>query len=104
MAQKSNFEKHCYASYSFDFRDTSRNFLQVKRGPKFGFPALGREWGLETVIQALCKECAKSCGKCEDKPDDEASIQNSSVNARTSVPDWDLLANIAPTVTDGTLP
>ena len=54
MAQKSNFEKHCYASYSFDFRDTSRNFLQVKTGPKIKIPALGREWGLETVLQALC--------------------------------------------------
>ena len=53
MAQKSNFEKHCYASYSFDFRDTSRNFLQVKRGPKIWFPALGGDLGLETVIQAL---------------------------------------------------
>ena len=52
--KKSNFEKHCYGSYSFDFRDTSRNFLQVKTGPKIKIPALGREWGLETVLQALC--------------------------------------------------
>ena len=54
VQKKSNFEKHCYGSYSFDFRDTSRNFLQVKRVPKNMISPMGGDRGLETSPRALC--------------------------------------------------